>query len=579
MSIRNWISQLFSSSSKASVQPPDQSRIAHGRIQAQVAAQAQVRQTESVIESPAISLEARTMEVEPEDLNAQPFSDETHLLIDAIRSGNLSSLQNLLDSEKIDPNLPDDHGTRPLFAAIDQRDYPMVQALLRCDRIDVGLANGDNRTLWGMRRADPSAFRFFDPLLSNLFFSNIHTLPDDIQPSSADLKSAKKLLQMTALFPLTTIDAVKSDNFFQSNPFLEFVFKDGGSSPDRIWAALEETWADMQLQTARPFQDAIQDLIESIHSGAIADHNQIAAAIQDNRPVSFLIHTSHNKSLRPHIMSVSIDKNVMIFTNLGGLIDLHTGTALIKNDLQTLSGKRIIQLDDESKQYLTPDCIKSLQMGDLNALKVIFDMPVIGLIDFKGQKRGNCAGTHPKSIWEDRLLLTQAQQLNPDHPIDVFKELFRDHPQRFQKFSFFEKKIAKVISPDIKINTLEDIEGFIEKYKSSRLSSAYIENLTKTIAPLKNVQHPVILHEDLATSPLQPAYQTFKSLTLTTRKQILADFKQDTHAIDFLAGQLKQGIPSEGEATQKAQTIYDQSIQAAEETITRMEANLNIIET
>jgi len=401
MSIRNWISQLFSSSSKASVQAPDSSRVAYGRIQAQVAAKAQVRQIESMIEPPAISLEARSLEAEPEDLKAKPFSDET--LIDAIQSGHLSSLQKLLDSEKIDPNLPDDHGTRPLFAAIDRRDYPMVQALLRCDRIDVGLANGDNRTLWGMRRADPSAFRLFDPLLSNLFFFNIHPLADDIQPSAADLKSAKKLLQMTALFPLTTIDVVKSDNLFQSHPFLEFVFKDGGSSPDRIWAALEATWTNMQLQTARPFQDAIQDLIEWIHSGAIADHNQIAAAIQDNRPVSFLIHTSHNKSLSPHIMSVSIDKNVMIFTNLGGLIDLHTGTVLIKNGLQTLTGKRIIQLDDESKQYLTPELIKDLQMGDLNALKVIFDMPVVGLIDFKGQERGNCAGTHPKSIWEDRL--------------------------------------------------------------------------------------------------------------------------------------------------------------------------------
>jgi len=538
-------------------------------VEAPAAFAAQIQPKLAFDEQP---IQARTVEAAsvPEDLNDRRFADGTNLLTWSIKNNKIDSLKKFLASESINPNQPDGNGTRPLFAAIDKGNYEMVQILMRCERIDIGLANGDNRTIQQIMAVKSTYDPAIAPLLTNTFALNIQGAKHQNQASAMDLVSARRLAQLAALFPLSSPEINNLDAICENHSFLKSVFQDGLACPDPIWAILERSWGLIADQQPAYLKKPIEDLTMAIHSGAIADAQQIVDAITSNQPVSFIIDTSFNNQFMNHIMSISIYNDTLIFTNLGGAMHLVTGEA---DEHNPLAGKRIIQFSD--KNDLTADFIRSLQLAEDRALEKIFAMPVVGFIHYKGQKRGNCAGTHPKSIWEDRLLFTQAQQIDPENPTRAIQALFQDGQQRFQLIEIFNQIILPEIGANEPIQTLDEANKIIDTY-ADQFEADYVDQIKTMIKQLQAIQSPVILHQDLTQSAFKPAYQTFKALTLEARRQTLRDFQADTNRDSFLATQLQLAQPkaySDYTAEMTAQAINNQIIQEAQQTIERMEQN------
>jgi len=212
--------------------------------------------------------------------------------------------------------------------------------------------------------------------------------------------------------------------------------KDGVTSPDRMWTKLEQAWTDVP-DVPQHLKDAVKDLIADTQTGAITDAEKIAQSVKNNQLVSFLL-------FRPeHVMGITIQGDMLIFTNLDGLVDLDTG---VIGHNRSFTGKRIIHLDEKSKALFTADFIRSLQVCQPNALRKIFAMPVCGAISYRGQKRGNCVSSNSKSIWEDRLLLAQAQHACADHPRSVFDALFTHNSKKFHFYKIINTKFL----PDIR---------------------------------------------------------------------------------------------------------------------------------
>jgi len=532
------------------------SRFGDGRVHQENASTARVHEADLVIEVDDVSLDQHR--IEQVDLDAAR-------VMEAVQKGDLGTLKHLLELEHIDPNQPDVKGMRPLFAAIDQNNYAMVQLLVRCERINLLFKNGDGRTIRSFIDPNETTYnRQLVPLLINAPVLGIRHPQYQHSSNHADLKSARYLNQMAVLFPLTPITDQKH---FDRSRFLLQAVKNPSASPDRCWHALEQAWEAISLHQPDYFQPAIRDLQKAIQTGAVSDACQIADHIEKNQPVSFLV-------LRPdHVMSISICHDRLIFTNLGGSLDLHTGKI---GDNSSFTGKRIIKLDAKSKAALTPVFLQSLMDGNPKALKAIFELLVQGVISHMGQKRGNCASEHPKSIWEDRLLFAQAQQIDPDQPSLAWDKLFEDKPSHFRVIELINNYCVRLIkdlypneNPSL-VSNLDEAMEFIQKYQA-KLPIELGLAIKAKIKLLKDVSYPVILAEDLKDSDFLPSYATFKQLTLTAREQALAVFKDDPHAIPFLAQQflMSRGLKQD-EAIQLAQDMFNQIIEEAHITLKHM---------
>jgi len=399
----------------------------------------------------------------------------TDAFITAIEEENIQIIQNFLQNVNFDPNLPNTHNIRPLEVALERKNYEIIRLLLRHPGMDINQINLQKLT-------DLESHMKFKPLLTNL--RGLYQLSEKINLSKDDLKSAQHLHALSALFPL------KEDS--------------GQYIPDQMWAMLEKAWEAIVDRVPDYFKDPIQNFIHTIHVGRVADATAIAQSIRDNKPVSFIVQLPH------HTMSVSIDDDVLIFTNLGGDLNLQTGEKINGSIL----GKRMIHLNVRDKELLTTDFIQSLQACEDRALEKVFQMSVLGYIQCKGQKRGNCAGTHPKSIWEDQLLFAQIQEL---------------------------KASSKGMT-----------------------TSSFFQALFK--------KHPIINHEKLIESPFRPAYQTFKALTLAVRKQILDEFESDQHVFSFLCHQVKTSMSDE-KARLHITQFMNEVKKIAQETIQKMETH------
>jgi len=369
------------------------------------------------------------------------------------------------------------------------------------------------------------------PLVCNLRYCEIQYISDSPNNLLMDYQSARTLKDMSAFFPCFDSENKRTSLMIRTNRetfiineknlFLYGLYFLGVANPDRTWSILEKAWGSISETQPAYFQAAIHDLMDKIHTGDIADSGTIAQAIQADKPISWLM------LLPGHIVSMSIHQDTCILTNLGGSLNLKTG----ETDGNPLTGKRIMRLRPEDKTLWTPDFIQSLQTAQPDAIRQIFQLPLIGLIQYKGQKRSNCAGTHPKSIWEDQLLYAHIQHLAHDNP---------------------EKPV-----------------------------SAYFQD----IFPLDQALPAIIQHRDLIKSHLKPAFEAFKTLTLTARQQVLASFQADDHASDFLADQfllglrkVKAGVKTvitEKEAQIEAKHSMSRLIGTAKATIRKMQDNLD----
>jgi len=393
------------------------------------------------------------------------------LLVQAIENRDIVAFKTLIQDEDLDPNAPNDHGVRPLTAALEQEHYEMIRLLLRHPKMNVCALEP---SAYQLARANPQ----LRPLFLNFFNPHFLEAIRNTSPDLPDLRSIYRLSQMSSLFQLPEC-YVKAKNNILLNWICGITGEKqdpcfaGASNPDHVWAALEKAWENVRDQAPQYMKDAIEDLIQTIHTGDMHNIQKIKDRIDGNRPVSFLLH------LPKHMISISICEDVGIITNFGGVLNLSSGECAAST-FNPLTGKRIIQLSPEHKACLTPDCIASLQLGDQSAIKCIFEIPVIGFIQYKGQKRGNCAGTHPKSIWEDQLLFAQIRDMHQQKGIAIaFHQLFVDHPEI------------------------------------------------------------IIQHSKLVQSSLKPALRIFKTLTLKVREQTKQDFEKDENIAQFLSRQLE----------------------------------------
>jgi len=542
------------------------SRFDRDRVQKASSPAARVHLSSPVIEVLLQPIESHSVD--------QPRLSQSDL-ISAIKQNNLELVKELLSLENINPNGRSKDGTLPLFAAIDTKNYEMVQALMRCDRIDLSLKNGDGRTI-GYRNLlgliyyyikFRSTRRLIEPLTANMGWIFSLSAQKDTSTHCAHLKSARCLHEMAVLFQLKEIFHQIPNSLCKYNHFLQDVLKDGLGSPDRIWQRLEHVWTSLS-DIPQHFQGAIESLISDIHTGAIADAQQIANSIKNNKPVSFIVFKSD------HIMSMSIQGNVLILTNLGGSVDLHTGK--FGHNIH-FAGKRIVRLDEQAKALFTADFVKSLQDCQSGAMKKIFALPVQGVITYPGQKRGNCGASHPKSIWEDQLLLAQARYLCPNRPEHAFEALFKDGPKNFHFYTYMNKKWLPFIEQRcpgqklLPINSIQGLKDFMDRY-GNQLPKTSRKRLSKKIKNLEKIQYPVITHEDLEKTEFNTAYHTFKQLTLAIRQSVLNDFKQDSYAQSFLADQIQLNSSlGPHAAEQLALDVYNRILGQANETIDRMQ--------
>jgi len=467
----------------------------------------------SLVDPKPISLDTRFITTEwIDELLGNP-----NLLTQAIQDENITEVNHLIHDKKLDPNALDDKGLRPLSIALDKKNYEIIRLLLRHPKIDIELIDEEDMN----SLEDNLCLR---PLLINPYRLDIPEEKKDLLASLTHLKSSYDTwIRLSTLFHMPKFRLEKPFEVQNDNEFLNDVFDiknpgnraslAGTANPDRMWATLEQAWveiADELPESSAYFKDSVDDLIDRIHTGAISDAKKIAHAIKHNKPVSFIV------ELPNHVMSISVYDNVLIFTNLGGGFDLKTGDQIADN---SCLGKRIIQLRPADKARLTAECIQSLQICESKAIKTIFKMPVIGFIRYKGQKRGNCAGTHPKSIWEDQLWFAHIQKME-QRPLAFFKELFQG---------------------------IEPNGGF------------------------KSIQR-----QDLFKTRLEPAVEVFKMLTLTARKAVARQWTQDEHAVAFLSSQLKLALgdsTNDQQAEQSATAIHVAVTRIVKSTLTRMLAN------
>jgi len=451
------------------------------------------------------------------DKGSDCSNPDSILLLRAIAAEDVGMLRKILNVDHFNPNQPGFDGECPLVAAIQKGNYEILQLITRHLLTDFNIIH------------DKEFDDHLKPLFTNL--NIFHLLHQDgfLLPSEKDFRSMSYLMQMAAFFHNPPLDMRNPSRFANWNTSVlkyffdirsdgvEIMGKGGVANPDHVWHALEQAWEKIGHQQPDHFQSSIEVLTNTIHTGAVADPYQIATHIVQGASVSFIVY------LPRHAMSVSIKDDVLIFTNLeGGISILQEMTGF-----NAFAGKHIIRLNPEDKKLLTVDFIKGLQNCDQQVLKHLSGMPLLGCIQYKGQKRGNCAGTHPKSIWEDQLMFAHIQHLQADQletPISAyFYELF---------------------------------------------------NLARDRSEPKVVQH-----QDLIRSRLKPAYEVFKALTLETRKQTLAAFQADDHAVQFLSQQLAMAHKDQTTDSYEllSTDIKTKIIRNAENTIQRMENNLGFL--
>jgi len=444
-------------------------------------------------------------------------------LVQAIHSRDIMAFKTFIQDEDLDPNEPNDDGVRPLEAALNQEDYEMVRLLLRHPKIDLVLI--DQERICSLQEDDLR----FTTLLMNKSVMTILREDPNLPANSADLKSAYHLSQVATLSRVPKINLQEilklSDQDFPESMWddehylssvLDIMNTDpmnslaGLGNPDRMWANLEQAWTKIAHKSPEYFKNSIDALIQKIHTGHVADATEIANAIKNNNPISFII------SLTEHVMNVGVYDNVLVFTDLGGCLNLKTGDQQDDNDFK---GKRIIRLSEEDKTRITVEFIRDLQTCALDVIEKIFKMPVIGLIEYKGQKQGNCAATHAKSVWEDQLWFAHIQAINQS-PSAFFEELFGE------------------IEPSNEFKCMK--------------------------------------RQDLFQTRLEPAVEIFKMLTLEARKQVADQFIKDEHAIAFLSNQLKLHLAetiNDEQADQIAADIHGAVQLTMHDTLARMSAN------